>query len=108
MTYLNSDNPMQGIMMLREVLATDPNNELALFNMGMLSIQSGQNERALERLDKLVKINPAHIQGQLLLGIAMMNSGDRKGARAQFEKVKQLDKDPAVQATVDSYLKDLK
>jgi predicted negative regulator of RcsB-dependent stress response len=37
-----------------------------------------------------------------------MNSGDRKGAKAQFEKVKQMDKDPAVQATVDSYLKDLK
>jgi tetratricopeptide (TPR) repeat protein len=108
MTYVNSSNPMQGIMMLREVLASDPKNESALFNMGMLSIQSGQNERAIERLESLVKINPAHIQGQLLLGIAMMNSGDRKGAKAQFEKVKQMDKDPAVQATADSYLKDLK
>jgi outer membrane protein len=108
MTFVNSSNPMQGIMMLREVLAADPQNESALFNMGMLSIQSGQNERAVERLTQLVKINPAHIQGQLLLGIAMMNSGDRKGARTQFEKVKQMDKDPAVQATVDSYLKDLK
>jgi Flp pilus assembly protein TadD len=95
-------------MMLREVLASDPKNESALFNMGMLSIQSGQHERAIERLTALVKINPAHIQGQLLLGIAMMNSGDRKGAREQFEKVKEMDKDPAVQATVDSYLKDLK
>ena len=26
----------------------------------------------------------------------------------QFEKVKDMDKDPAVQATVDSYLSDLK
>jgi predicted negative regulator of RcsB-dependent stress response len=37
-----------------------------------------------------------------------MNTGDKKKAREQFEKVKQLDKDPSVQATVDSYLKDLK
>jgi len=108
MTYLSSGNPMQGITMLREVLKDDPKNELAMFNLGMLSIQSGQYERAIERLTELVEINPAHIQGQLLLGIAYMNNGDKKKAKQQFEKVKEMDKDPAVQATVDSYLKDLK
>jgi len=108
MTYLSEQNPMQGITMLREVLTVDPKNELALLNMGMLSIQSGQHERAVARLQELVKINPNHIQGRLLLGIALMNSGDRLGAKEQFEKVKQMDNDPAVQATVESYLKDLK
>jgi tetratricopeptide (TPR) repeat protein len=108
MTYLSSANPMEGILMLREVLAVDPKNELALFNMGMLSIQSGQYDKAVERLEELVKINPNHTQGQLLLGIAWMNSGEKAKAKQQFEKVKQMDKDPAVQATIDSYLKDLK
>jgi tetratricopeptide (TPR) repeat protein len=107
MTYLTSSNPMRGITMLREVLAKDPKNELALFNMGMLSIQSGQYDRAVERLEELVEVNPAHIQGQLLLGLAFMNSGDKQRARVQFEKVKAMNDDPAVQATVDSYLKDL-
>jgi tetratricopeptide (TPR) repeat protein len=108
MTYLTSSSPMQGITLLREVLEKDPANELALFNMGMLSIQSGQYDKAVERLERLIKVNPAHIQGRLLLGLALMNSGDNTRAREQFEKVKQMDKDPAVQATVDSYLKDLK
>ncbi len=108
MTYISSSNPMQGITLLREVIAEDPKNELALFNMGMLSIQSGQHDKAVERLEELVKVNPNHTQGQLLLGIALMNTGDKKRAKEQFEKVKQLDKDPSVQATVDSYLKDLK
>lgn len=108
MTYLSSPNPMQGIVMLREVLEKDPNNELALFNMGMLSVQSGQYALAVERLEKLVEVNPTHIQGQMLLGLALMNSGERERAKAQFEKVKEMDKDPAVQATVDSYLKELK
>ena len=94
--------------MLMEVLKVDPQNESALFNLGMLSIQSGQNDKAAERLEALVKINPNHTQAQLLLGIAWTNLGDKVKARAQFEKVKQMDKDPAVQATVDSYLKDLK
>jgi tetratricopeptide (TPR) repeat protein len=107
MTFLSA-SPMQGVLMLREVLAEDPKNELALLNMGMLSIQSGQHDKAVERLEELVKINPSHAQGQLLLGIALMNTGDKARAKQQFEKVKQMDKDPAVQATVDSYLKDLK
>jgi Flp pilus assembly protein TadD len=107
MTYMSS-SPMQGVRMLMEVLKVDPQNETALFNLGMLSIQSGQNDKAAERLEALVKINPNHTQAQLLLGIAWMNLGDKGKARAQFEKVKQMDKDPAVQATIDSYLKDLK
>jgi Flp pilus assembly protein TadD len=99
---------MQGISMLRDVLKADPKNELALFNLGMLSIQSGQYNNAIDRLEQLLEINPAHTQGQLLLGIALLNKGDKKKAREQFQKVKDMDKDPAVQATVDSYLQDLK
>ena len=107
MTYLSS-SPMQGVTMLREVLTADPKNELALLNMGMLSIQSGQHDRAVERLEELVKINPNHAQGHLLLGIALMNTGEKLRAKQQFEKIKQMDSDPAVQATADSYLEDLK
>ena len=108
MTYLSSQNPMQGILMLREVLEADPKNELAMFNMGMLSIQSGQYDKAIERLKDLVSIYPDHVQGHLLLGVAYMNTKDKVKAREQFELVKKLDSDPAVLAAVDSYLKDLK
>ncbi len=108
MTYLSSQNPMQGIMMLREVLAQDPTNEQAMFNMGMLSIQSGQFDRAIERLTELVSLYPNHIQGQLLLGVAYMNADNQEKAKEQFELVKKMDTDPAVQAAAESYLKDLK
>ncbi len=108
MTYLSSDSPMKGITMLREVVAEDPKNELALFNMGMLAIQSGQNTKAVEWLEKLAAVNSNHLQGQLLLGVAFMNQGEKEKARQQFEKVKKMDSDPAVKATVDSYLEELK
>jgi DNA-binding SARP family transcriptional activator len=74
----------------------------------MLSIQSGQYDKAIDRLKELIEINPAHTQGQLLLGIALLNKGEKKKAKEQFLKVKDMDKDPSVQATVDSYLQDLK
>jgi tetratricopeptide (TPR) repeat protein len=107
MTYLSSA-PMKGVGMLREVLAKDPRNELALFNMGMLSIQSTQYSKAVEWLEKLINVNGNHLQGNLLLGVAYLNTGDKAKARQQFEKVKKMDKDPSVQATADSYLEELK
>ncbi|HWA35256.1 MAG TPA: tetratricopeptide repeat protein, partial [Cyclobacteriaceae bacterium] len=107
MTWLSSA-PMKGVGMLREVLAKDPRNELALFNMGMLSIQSTQYSKAVEWLEKLVSVNDKHLQGNLLLGVAYLNTGDKAKARQQFDKVKKMDTDPSVQATVDSYLEELK
>jgi len=107
LTYFSS-NPPQGVAMLREVINEDPENEFALFNLGTLSIQSRQFANAVDRFEKLVAVNPNHLQGQFWLGVAYMNNNARDKARAQFEKVKKMDKDPAVQATVDSYLKDLK
>ncbi|MBX2895279.1 MAG: tetratricopeptide repeat protein [Cyclobacteriaceae bacterium] len=106
MTYFTS-NPPQGVGLLREVLAEDPKNEFALYNMGMLAIQSAQYDRAIERLEQLKAVNPNHIQGALMLGVAYANKGNKDKARQQFELVKTLDKDPAVQSTADSYLKDL-
>jgi tetratricopeptide (TPR) repeat protein len=108
MTYLSSESPMTGIKMLREVVEADPKNELALFNMGMLAVQSGQYGKAVDWFEKLLAVNADHLQGNMLLGVAYMNQGDKGRARQQFEKVKKMDSDPAVQSAVDSYLQELK
>ncbi|MBX7124156.1 MAG: tetratricopeptide repeat protein [Cyclobacteriaceae bacterium] len=107
MTFLATGTPMQGIMMLREVLAINPKYEPALLNMGMLSMQSGQYDRAIERLQDLLKVNPEHEQGRLLLGAAYMNKGDKVRARELFEQVIQTGTDPSVKAMAEEYLKEL-
>jgi len=107
MTYLTTSNPMQGIAMLREILQEDPKNESAIFNLGVLSMQSGQYDKAVERFSNLVEINPEHTQAQFFLGVSYLETGQKDKARQQFELVKTLDEDPAVQATVDSYLEEI-
>lgn len=104
MTYMTSSTPMQGIQLLREVLEKDENNELALFNMGILSMQSNQYELAEERFKKLVALNPEHLQAQFFLGISYFEQGKKQQAKTQFEKVKEMDDDPSLAATVDNYL----
>jgi outer membrane protein len=109
LTYFGTgEPPMQGVNLLREVLTQDPKFKPALFNMGMLSVQSGQYGKAIEWLNQLLAISPDDVQGRLLLGVAYVNQGDKEKAREQFEQVKKLDSDPAVQQQADSYLKDLK
>ncbi|HMJ69559.1 MAG TPA: hypothetical protein VK508_11705 [Cyclobacteriaceae bacterium] len=109
MTYMTSGAPpMQGIRMLREVAEEDPKNEFALFSLGMLSIQSQQHDKAVEWLTKLVNVNPQHLQGQVFLGLALANAGEKEKAREQFEKARKMTTDQSVIATIDSYLKDLK
>lgn len=107
MTYVSSANPMQGIMMLRNILDEDPENEMALFNLGTLSIQSGQYDRAKEYFEKLIKLNPQNLQGQFYLGLSYFELGDKDKARKQFELVKSMEDDPAVIATAEGYLKEL-
>jgi tetratricopeptide (TPR) repeat protein len=107
MTYVSSTNPMQGISMLREVLAADENNEMAIYNLGLLSMQSGQYDRAVERFEKLTQISPDNLQAQFLLGVSYFEAGQKEKAKVQFEAVKEMDGDPSVSASVDEYLNQL-
>ena len=107
MTYVSSSNPMQGVMMLREILQQDPQNEQALFNLGVLSMQSGQYDKAVERFANLVQLYPQNTQAHFFLGISYLETGVSDKAKEQFLLVKSLDDDPSVQATVDSYLEDM-
>jgi len=108
LTYMGTSAPMQGVGILREVLAENPKNERALQNMGMLSIQSGQYAKAVEWLTRLTESYPENIEGQVLLGAAFAGAGDKQKALKQYERTKTLTNDPAVQQQLDQYIKDLK
>lgn len=103
MTYVNTDTPMQGIMLLREVLQQDPTNELALFNLGLLSMRSGQYERAIERFRQILVTNPGSRKAQFYLGVSLAEAGQKAEARKVFAEVKKQEKDPQILAAVQEY-----
>jgi len=104
MTYVSAENPMQGIAMLREILDEDPQNESALFNMGVLSMQSGQYRKAVERFEDLVGYHPDHIQGQFYLAVSYFESKQMNKAKKQFGLVRNMTQDPMILNSVESYL----
>ncbi len=100
--------PMQGVILLREVIENDPENDLALYNLGLLSLQSSQFDKAVQRFEKLVESHPDNLEGQFYLGVAYFESKALIKAKEQFLKVQTMDTDPEVQTTIEEYLKKLK
>ncbi len=103
MTYVNTPTPMQGIMLLREVLQQEPTNELALFNLGLLSMRSNQYERAIERFRQILVINPASRKAQFYLGVSLAEAGQKDEAKRVLASVKRQEKDPQILAAVREY-----
>ncbi|GLU54223.1 tetratricopeptide repeat protein [Dyadobacter frigoris] len=97
MTYVNTENPMQGILMLREVLDTDPTNELALFNLGILSMRSNQYSKAADRFRQILTNNPANTKAKFYLGLTLVELGNKDEARKVLAEVKKEEKDPVIQ-----------
>ena len=108
MTYVSTETPMQGIMLLREVLANDPTNEVALFNLGMLSMRSNQYEKAVERFRQLLKVRPTNSKARFYLGVSLAQTGKNKEALEELAKVKGEEKDPTIQAAIAELEKELK
>ncbi|GAB2604824.1 tetratricopeptide repeat protein [Spirosoma areae] len=108
MTYVNTDTPMRGIMLLREVLQQDPTNELALFNLGLLSMRSNQYERAIERFRQILVNNPASRKAQFYLGVSLAEAGQKVEAKQVLAQVKKQEKDPQILAAIREYEERLK
>lgn len=106
MTYVTTPNPMEGIKLLREVVEEDPQNETALFNLGYLSMQSGQYAKAVDRFKTLIEVNPKHASGTFYLGLSYLELGNKAKANQYFNLAKGLDNDPEFQAILESYLKE--
>ncbi|MEP0367871.1 MAG: tetratricopeptide repeat protein [Cyclobacteriaceae bacterium] len=108
MTLMVSENPMQGVMMLREVLEKDPENREAIFNLGLLAIRSGQYDRAQVRFEKLIEQNTEDHEAYFYLGVSFVESGQNEKAIEAFAKYMTFEKaDAALKATASNYIKEL-
>jgi len=107
MTYVVGENPMQGILLMRDVVEEDPTNVMAQFNLGMLSRQSGQTEKAVERFESVLALEPDNLQAMFFLGVSYQELGDDDRARQTYEELLDMTTDPAIVETVEDMLSDM-
>jgi outer membrane protein len=108
MTLMTTDTPMQGVLMLREILEVSPENREAIFNLGLLAIRSGQYDKAEERFVKLTELNANDFEAVFYLGVVYAQSEQSEKAVKTFKKYMEFDgTDAAMKATAANFLKEL-
>lgn len=103
-----SAEPMKGISLLREVIEKDPNNVPALILLGRFSILSGQFDKAKERLDQALLIDPSNAEALFFMAITQEGLGNKEKAIELFEACKKLVGNPEFDAEIDGYIQELK
>lgn len=70
-----ANNPMQGVLMLRELNVKHPENVGILNQLGRLALETNQTEKAIERLETAIKLDPKNNNTICLLAQAYLNAG---------------------------------
>jgi tetratricopeptide (TPR) repeat protein len=89
---VNGPNPMEGVMMLRELAESDPPNIDAVVWLGLFSVQSGQIDKARERFSQVLSLEPGHFESTFQLALLDMEEKQYDRAIAGFEAC--MDSDP--------------
>ena len=82
MTWVNSETPMKGILKLRELADKNPKNEYLAYQLGMLSFQSGQFEKAVARFESVIMLNKQNVNAFFYLAQSLKEMGKTKEALA--------------------------
>lgn len=82
---VRSENPMEGISLLRELVQSDSTNLEAQFQLGLFSIESGQMDKAVARFEKILAIDPTHTGALVELGGIKMTAGQNEEALQLFK-----------------------
>ncbi|MFN0215737.1 MAG: hypothetical protein ACKVT2_15875 [Saprospiraceae bacterium] len=70
------DNPMQAVLMLRELESKHPENASVYNALGRLAIKTGQWQRAIERLEKAWSLDKKNLNTPCLLATAYQGAGN--------------------------------
>lgn len=106
MTLVVSDNPMSGIMMLRDVVKEDPKNRQAQLNLGLLSIKSGQFSKARERFKQLVLRDSTDYEAKLYLAVSLLETNKESQAKEVLQEIINTnDSIPIIKQMAVDYLK---
>lgn len=103
-----SETPMQGILMIREVADRNPANTYAQYTLGVGSLLSGQLDKAIERLLKVVQYEPRNADAVLLLADTYEQQGDKASAVKWYEQSKKLIDNADFKKDIDERINSLK
>ena len=108
LTFVNSQNPMRAITILREVLDQQPNYVPAIISLGKLSMQSQQFDKAADRFREVLKIDKNSVDAKIGLAYSFIELNKTEDAKALLNEILSMEIDPIVKDEVRKTLNNLK
>lgn len=103
-----ASNPMEGIQSLLEVVKRDSTNMYAQFMLGYGGIVTGQYDRAIERLNLVLKAEPENVEAVFLLAEAYERHGENEKAAQWYETGRKFVQNPEVLKEIDERINALR
>jgi len=100
-------SPMQGIMLLLDVVKQDPNNRNANLSLGMFAMKSGQYQKAVQRFKTVIAQKP-EVEPYFYLAESYKQLGMKKEAIDAYQRCREMMPDSAFDQRIDAYIKELK
>jgi tetratricopeptide (TPR) repeat protein len=103
-----SDNPMQGITKIKEVVDIDSTNSYGQFILALGGKKSGQYDKAIERFLTVIKIQPNHIEAMIHLAECYELTDQKALAIEWYTKVSNSVNIPEAKEAISKRIKELK
>jgi tetratricopeptide (TPR) repeat protein len=99
---------MKGVRQILEVARRDTNNMRAQFLLGVGGLFSGQHEKAISRLQTVIRHEPSNIQAYEVLAEVYLEMGDKSKAIESYQFAKMVSNDQAYQTEVEKRIELIK
>lgn len=103
----SGNNPMEGILMLRDIAEKDPTNTEVLYQLAFFSIQSGQTEKAIERLKQIEAIDSNKTDVLYYMAGIYEEQEKYENALHYYKKFHLLNTDEALKGDIDKKINTL-
>ena len=103
-----ADNPMEGILKVRQVVEKDSTNIYAQMVLGQGSLMSGQYDRAIDRFEKVLALQPVNLEAILLMAEVFERKEDKANAIKWYSKALPLALNPAMSSALEKRINQLK
>ena len=103
-----SDNPMQGILKVKQIVDKNPQNAYGQFILALGGKKSGQYDKAIERLLIVIQLQPSNLEAMIHLAECYELANQKAEAIKWYTKVKDLVNIPDAKAAISNRMKELK
>lgn len=103
-----ADNPMEGILKVRQVVEKDSANIFAQMVLGNGSLISGQYDKAIDRFGKVLTLQPGNLEAMLMLGEVYERKSDNANAVKWYSNALPYTNNPELKTALEKRIEELK